>query len=82
MGFFAALWRIVVGLVVRPWRLVWLLLVAAGTAWLSMRVPQDGLLGIASATWVQALGIVVGLPAVRAAKNDERHRARDGGDRR
>jgi hypothetical protein len=72
--FFTVLWRIVVGLVARPWRLLWVVLVAMGTSWLTTQTSQDGATGMIIRMLIPTLGVVLSAPALTSALNHTRRR--------
>jgi hypothetical protein len=71
MTFWTALRRIVVGLVVRPWRLLWIALVAMGAVWLTARADGNSIAGLAARILINAVAVALSAPAVVAAFQHE-----------
>ena len=77
MTFWTALRRIVVGLVVRPWRLLWIALVAIGAVWLTDRADGNSIAGLAARILINAVAVALSAPAVVAAFQHQPRRRRD-----
>lgn len=74
MTFWTALRRIVVGLLVRPWRLLWIALVAIGAVWLTDRADGNSIAGLAARILINAVAVALSVPAVVAAFKRQPHR--------
>jgi quinol-cytochrome oxidoreductase complex cytochrome b subunit len=77
MTFWTALRQIVVGLVGKPWRLLWIILVAMGAVWLTDRADGTSIAGLAARIVINAVAVALSAPAVVDAFQHQPCRRRD-----
>lgn len=77
MTLWTALRRTVVGLVVRPWRLLWIVLVAVVASWLTDHADGNSAAGTAARILIKVVAVVLSAPAVVAAFNHQPRRRRE-----
>lgn len=65
--------RVLVGLVVKPWRLLWFVLVGAGDVWLVDQTPAAGFAGRILRMLIFVVAAVVSYPVILSALHDGRH---------
>jgi hypothetical protein len=75
MNFPTAMRRILVGIIVKPWRLLWLVIVAAAANWLDDRTSLYGLVGIILRLLIGIAAIVLSLPALTPALKEGERKA-------
>ena len=73
MSFGTRLRRILVGIVVKPWRLMWVILVAAGDVWLTDHASSASFGGWAVRMLIRVLALALAAPVYVSALHDARH---------